>query len=439
MSTSFRPYQPDQLLLLPPNPRDWLPEEHLSHFVSDTIDSLDLRPFYEPYEGDGRRKQPFDPAMMLKVLVYAYATGTYSSRKIAQKLHEDVAFRVLAAENFPAHRTISDFRKHHLSDFESVFVQLVQIAKEVGLVKLGTVAIDGSKVKANASKHKAMSYGRMVTETKRLRSEIRKLIKRAGKADAYEDKKYGPDGTGDDIPAEIARRESRLKKIVEAKARLEARQREMDRARGRKDDDDQQPRGRGRPPKRAFGIPPDKAQDNFTDPESRIMKTSKGFEQCYNTQIVVDKQAQMIVAAAVSQKASDVNELKPMLDQTRKNTKETPKRALADAGYASEENLKSLARRGIEGFIALGRGEKGRQRAPTGKHSWKMYRRMNTSRGKEHYRKRKWIVEPVFGWIKSVTNFRSFSLRGLENVGGEWNLVCFAANLRRLNKKMEWT
>jgi len=439
MPTSFRPYYPAQTLLLPPSPRDWLPEKHLAFFVSETIDALNLSAFYEPYEGDGRRKQPYDPAMMLKVLVYAYATGTYSSRKIARKLHEDVAFRVLAAENFPAHRTISDFRKHHLSDFESVFVQLVRIAKEIGLVKLGTVAIDGSKVKANASKHKAMSYGRMVTEEKRLRSEIRKLIKRAGKADAHEDKKYGPDGTGDDIPEEIARREERLKKIVEAKARLEERQKEMDRARGRKDDDDQRPRGHGRPPKRPFGKPPEKAQDNFTDPDSRIMKTSKGFEQCYNTQIIVDDQAQMIVAADVSQKASDVNELKSMLDQTRKNTKTTPKRTLADAGYASEANLKSLARRGIEGFVALGRGEKGRQRAPAGKHGRKMFRRMNTCRGKQHYRKRKWIVEPVFGWIKSATNFRSFSLRGSEKVRGEWNLVCFAANLRRLNGKMQWT
>ena len=425
MPTSFRPYHPEQSLLLPPSPRDWLPEKHLAYFVAETIDALNLRQFYKPYEGDGRRKQPFDPAMMLKVLVYAYATGTYSSRKIARKLHEDVAFRVLAAENFPAHRTISDFRKHHLSDFESVFVQLVRIAKEIGLVKLGTVAIDGSKVKANASKHKAMSYGRMVSEEKRLRSEIRRLLKRAGKADAQEDRKYGPDGTGDDIPAEIARREERLKK-------------EMDRARGRKDDDDQQPRGRGRPPKQPFGKPPDKAQDNFTDPESRIMKTSKGFEQCYNSQIVVDEQAQMIVAADVSQKASDVNELKPMLDRTRKNTKETPKKALADAGYASEENLKSLARRGIEGFVALGRGEKAQQQAPAGKHGRKMYRRMKTCRGKEHYRKRKWIVESPFGWIKSAMNFCSFSLRGLENVRGEWDLVCFAANLRRLNGMMEW-
>jgi transposase len=439
MPTSFRPYHPEQLLLLPPSPRDWLPEKHLAFFVAETIDALNLSAFYERYEGDGRRKQPYDPAMMLKVLVYAYATGTYSSRKIAQKLHEDVAFRVLGAENFPAHRTISEFRKRHLANFESVFVQLVRIAKEVGLVKLGTVAIDGSKVKANASKHKAMSYGRMVTEEKRLRSEIRKLIKRAGKADAHEDKKYGPDGTGDDIPDEIARREERLKKIVEAKARLEERQKEMDRARGRKDDDDQRPRGRGRPSKRPFGKPPEKAQDNFTDPDSRIMKTSKGFEQCYNTQIVVDEQAQMIVAADVSQKASDINQLRSMLDQTRKNTKATPKRTLADAGYASEANLKSLARRGIEGFVALGRGEKGRQQAPAGKYGRKMFRRMNTCRGQQHYRKRKWIVEPVFGWIKSATNFRNFSLRGSGNVRGEWNLVCFAANLRRLNGKMQWT
>jgi len=439
MPTSFRPYHPDQALLLPPSPRDWLPEKHLAFFVAETIDALNLSAFYKPYEGDGRRKQPYDPAMMLKVLVYAYASGTYSSRKIARKLHEDVAFRVLGAENFPAHRTISNFRKRHLADFESVFVQLVRIAKEVGLIKLGTVAIDGSKVKANASKHKAMSYGRMVTEEKRLRSEIRKLIKRAGKADAHEDKKYGPDGTGDDIPAELARREERLKKIVEAKTRLEERQKGMDRARGRKDDDDQRPHGRGRPPKRPFGKPADKSQENFTDSDSRIMKTSKGFEQCYNTQIVVDKQAQMIVAADVSQKASDVNELKPMLDQTRKNAKATPKRALADAGYVSEANLKSLAHRGIEGFVALGRGEKGRQQAPAGKHGRKMFQRMNTCRGKEHYRERKWIVEPVFGWIKSAMNFRSFSLRGSGSVRGEWDLVCFAANLRRLNGKMEWT
>jgi transposase len=223
MSTTFRPYQPDQAFLLPPNPRDWLLEKHMAYFMSDTTDSLDLRPFYKPYDGDGRRKQSYEPAMMLKVLVYAYASGTYFSRKIARKLHEDVAFRVLAAGNFPAHRTISDFRKNHLSDFESVFVQLLQIAKELGLVKLGTLEIDGSKVKANASKHKAMSYDRMIA-----------------------DEKHGMEGFGDSLPAEIASRKDRLKKIRDAKARVEERQESADRAKGRKDDDDQDPPGRGR-------------------------------------------------------------------------------------------------------------------------------------------------------------------------------------------------
>lgn len=439
MSTTFRPYQPNQSFLLPPNPRDWLPEKHLAYFISDTIDSLDLQPFYKPYEGDGRRKQPYEPAMLLKVLVYAYASGTYSSRKIARKLHEDVAFRVLAAGNFPAHRTISDFRKNHLSDFESVFVQLVRIAKELGLVKLGTLAIDGSKVKANASKHKAMSYDRMIADEKRLLGEIRILTKRAKKTDAHEDEKFGMEGLGDDLPTEIASRKDRLKKIRDAKARVENRQKEADRAKGRKDDDDPDPPGRGRPYKRRFGEPKGKAQDNFTDPESRIMKTSNGFEQCYNGQVAVDREAQLIVAADVTQNASDAQEMKPMLDRVRKNTKQTPKRLLADAGYASEDNFKSLHRRGIDGYVSQGRGEKTPNKIPQGKHSLAMYRKVKTKRGKEHYRKRKWIVEPVYGWIKSVMGFRSFSLRGLENVQGEWNLVCLAANLRRLNGKMEWT
>jgi len=439
MSTTYRAYQPDQSFLLPPNPRDWLPEKHLAYFISDTIDALDLRPFYKPYEGDGRRKQPYEPMMMLKVLVYAYASGTYSSRKIAQRLHEDIAFRVLAAGNFPAHRTIADFRKRHLSDFESVFVQLVRIAQELGLVKLGTLAIDGSKVKANASKHKAMSYDRMLADEKRLLGEIRILTKRAKKADAYEDEKYGLEGTGDDLPEEIARRKDRLRKIQAAKARVEERQKEADRASGRKDDDDQDPPRRGPRYKRPFGQPKGKAQDNFTDPESRIMKTSKGFEQCYNGQVAVDQEAQLIVAADVTQKASDVQEMKPLLDRVRNNTRRTPKRLLADAGYASESNFKSLHRRRIDGYVSLGCGEKDPRKIPKDKHSLAMYRKVKTKRGKEQYRKRKWIVEPVYGWIKSVMGFRTFSLRGLDNVRGEWNLVCMAANLRRLNRKMEWT
>ena len=254
MSTSFRPYHPDEPFLLPPDPREWLAEDHLAYFVSDTVEALNLRAFYAPYEGDGRRKQPYDPAMMLKVLIYGYATGVFSSRRIARKLHEDVAFRVLSAGNFPAHRTISEFRKRHLEDFESVFVQILCIAREVGLVKLGTVAIDGSKVKANASRHKAMSYDRMQKEEKRLRDEIRNLTRRARKADEQEDRKFGHDRAGEDLPAEISRRCGRLATIQAAKARLEARQQEADLKRGRHEDDDQQPKGGGGRYKRAFGV-----------------------------------------------------------------------------------------------------------------------------------------------------------------------------------------
>jgi len=233
MPTSFRPYLPEQTLLLPPSLREWLPEGHLAYFVSDTIDALDLSVLYERYEGDGRRNQPYDPRMMLKVLVYAYATGTFSSRRIALKLEEDVAFRVLGAENYPAHRTISEFRLQNLEEFESLFMQVVRIAREVGLVKLGTIAIDGTKIKANASKHKAMSHGRMVKEEQRLQKEIHDLAKRAHQQDIKEDGLYGAEFRGDEIPAELARRNERLAKIKAARERLEARQAEEDTRAGR--------------------------------------------------------------------------------------------------------------------------------------------------------------------------------------------------------------
>ncbi len=439
MSTSFRPYHPDEPFLLPPDPREWLTEDHLAYFVSDTVNALDLRAFYAPYEGDGRRKQPYEPAMMLKILIYGYATGEFSSRRLARKLHEDVAFRVLCAENFPAHRTISEFRKRHLDDFESVFVQLVQIAREVGLVKLGTVAIDGSKVKANASKHKAMSYDRMQAQEKRLLKEIRGLTRRARKLDEQEDRKFGRERTGDELPEEIARRRDRLATIQAAKARLEARQREADRARGRSEDDDETPgQGRGRRFKRPFGEPDAKAQENFTDPDSRIMKSSGGFEQCFNAQIAVDGTSLMIVANGVTQSAADSRQLKPMLDKVRRNTKQTPVKVLADAGYASEENLRSLQRRGIDGYVAQGRGEKSVERVPSSPQRKKMYKKMKTKRAQKEYRRRKHIAEPPFGWIKSVLGFRSFSVRGYAKVTAEWNLVCLALNLKRMNSQMTW-
>ena len=439
MPTSFRPYHPDQSFLLPPSPRDWLAPDHLAFFVSDTVDALDLSAFYARYEGDGRRKQPFEPRMMVKVLIYGYATGTFSSRKLAKKLEEDVAFRVLGAGNFPAHRTIADFRQRHLEEFEALFVQVVRIAQELKLVKLGTLAVDGSKVKANASKHKAMSYGRMLKEEKRLRREIRDLIRQAGETDAAEDAKYGTDRRGDELPDELRRRETRLKKIEAARRRLEQRQREQDEAAGRTRDDRDKPGKQGRPYKRPFGRPPEKAQENFTDSESRIMKNSKGFEQCYNAQLATDAERHLIVAADVTAQAADGHHLEPMLDAVRKNTGQQPKRVLADAGYRSEENFVYLEQCGIDGYVALGRGESRPASYPNHPATERMARRLKTRRGQRHYRKRKSIAEAPFGWIKSVLGFRQFSLRGREKVQGEWNLVCLAVNLRRLSGMMAWS
>lgn len=433
MPTTFRPYSPEQALLLPPSPRDWLPEGHLSYFISDTVDNLDLSSFYEPYEGDGRRNRPFDPRMMVKVLLYGYATGTFSSRKLAKKLHEDVAFRVLGGENFPAHRTIAEFRQQHLTAFQDLFVQVVRVSKEVGLVKLGTVAIDGTKVKASASKHKAMSYGRMEEEEQRLRVEIAELTSRASQADAQEDALYGEESSGEDIPEELKRREQRLEKIRAAMDRLKERQAEVDRNKGRS------PEKKSRA-KRPFGEPEKKSQDNFTDPESRIMKTSSGFDQCYNGQLAVDSETLLIVAAEVTQSAADVEQLLPMVEKSAEVTQEAPGEMLADAGYRSEANLQKLEDKGIDGYVSLGReGKSGAVvTGPENPATRRMQEKLATEAGRKTYGRRKGIVEPVNGWIKSVLGFRQFSLRGLAKAAGEWTLVCLALNLRRMSPRMEW-
>lgn len=433
MPTSFRPYLPDQSLLLPPSPRDWLPEGHLAFFVSETVDALDLSALYERYEGDGRRNQPFDPRMMVKVLLYAYATGTFSSRKIARKLEEDVAYRVLAVENFPAHRTICEFRQLHLEAFGKLFVQVVKIAREAGLVKLGALVIDGSKVKANASKHKAMSYDRMLKEEKRLRGEIAALTTKAEAVDATEDRELGREMRGDELPQELQRREQRLEKILAAKARLEARQAEQDRAKGRSEDDDRKSLRGGRKFKRDFGVPPEKAQDNFTDPESRIMKTSSGYDQCYNGQVAVDEGSQLIVATALTNNAADNAELIPLLDAVETQLEARPQQVLADAGYRSEETFQALEMRGIDAYISL--GLEGKQPA-VGAHleaSSRMAQKLAAEPGKKRYRRRKAIVEPVLGWVKSVLGFRRFSFRGEEKVRREWAMVCLAVDLKRIH------
>lgn len=410
--------------------------------MSDTIDALGLSSLYERYQGDGRRNQPYDPRMMLKVLVYAYATGTFSSRRIARKLEQDVAFRVLGAENYPAHRTISEFRLQSLNEFESLFMQVLRIAREVGLVKLGTIAIDGTKVKANASKHKAMIHGRMVKEERRLRHEIQGLTKRANQQDIKEDGLYGAEFRGDEIPAELTRRNERLAKIKAARQRLEARQAEEDRRAGRKPGDDEgRPVGKRGPDfKRKFGEVPDDKQENFTDPESRIMKASYGFDQCYNAQAAVDDAAQLIVAVQVSNEASDNGRLVPMLDAVQSMVGKQPTRVLADAGYRSEVNLRELERRGIDGYVALGReGKKLAAGIADGlEATMRMKRKLATCKGNARYRRRKCLAEPPFGWIKSCLGFRKFSLRGVAKVGPEWLLVGWATNLRRMNQQMVW-
>ena len=435
MPTTFRPYDPDQMLLLAPSLRDWLPEGHLADHVSDLVEGLDLAAFYAPYEGDGRRKSPYEPRMMVKVLIYGYATRVFSSRKLARKLEEDVAFRVLGAGNFPSHRTPCEFRRRHLEDFKALFVEVVRLAGEMGLAQFGKLSIDGTKVRANASKRKAMSHGRMLEEERRLQDEIEALLARARETDAAEDERFGAALRGDELPEELRRREDRLAAIRAAKERLEARQREADDARGRKPGMKRNPKG-GRPYKREYGVPEETAQDNFTDPESRIMKTSaEGFQQCYNAQVAVEGEHQLIVATAVSSNASDQGHLVTLLDEVEATHGERPATVLADAGYCNERDLAELEERGVDGHVALGREGRRTVAVDAGKYpaTARMGEKLGTAAGAAQYAQRKWLSEAPNGWIKEALGFRRFSLRGLGKVRGEWDLVCLALNVKRLN------
>ena len=413
MSTTFRPYVPDQSLLLPPDVREWLPEGHLAHHVSDLVDGLDLTAFYALYEGDGRRNAAYEPRMMVKVLLYAYATGVFSSRRVARKLEEDVGFRVLAAGNFPQHRTLCEFRRRHLEDFQALFVEVVRLAQELGLARLGKLSIDGTKVRANASKRKAMSYDRMQAEEQRLESEVEALLRQADAVDEAEDSRLGAEVRGDDLPAELRRREERLAAIREAKARLEAAARAADAARGRQPGQDRNPKG-GRPYKRAYGEPDEKSQSNFTDPESSIMKTSnEGFQQCYNAQVTVDAEHQLVVATDLTANASDQGELPVLLDAVKETFAAQPETVLADAGYCNERDLTDLEKRGIDGYVAPGREGKQTATRDLKAHpaTGRMVEKLATPAGRTAYAERKWLSEAPNGWIKHVLGFRRFSLR----------------------------
>lgn len=424
MAKTFRPYEPDQLLLLPPAIGDWVPEGHLARFVSELVDGLDLGAIEDTY-GEERGYPPYHPRMMVKVLLYAYATGIYSSRRIARGLVDSVALRYLAAGNEPDFRTISDFRKRHGEALRGLFGQVVRLCRRAGLVKLGHVAVDGTKIKANASKHKAMSYRRMKDAEARLQGEVDKLLRRAEETDEREDQEYGRDERGDELPEELRFRESRLKKIREAMASLEAEAKE----RAKKE---------GKDPEKVK--PGEKAQRSFTDPESRGQQAGRSYIQGYNAQIAVDGHSQVIVSQHVTNAAPDVQELIPVVNRICRDLRRKPKKVLADAGYWSQANVEALESKGIEAFVAPERRKHSdplppapRGRIPT-KLTLKerMRRKLQTLRGRAVYAKRQILPEPVFGQIKQARSFRQFLRRGLAAVGEEWALVCTTHNILKL-------
>ena len=424
MAKTYRPYVPEQDLLLPPSLKDWLPEDHLAFFVSDLIDQLDLSAITAVYEDEERGYPPYHPVMLTKVLVYAYCVGVFSSRKMQRRLMEDVAFRVLAAGNEPDFRTIADFRKRHLVALQGFFEQVLRLAREMGAPRVGRVALDGSKIKANASKHKAMSYGRMREKQRQLRDEVQKLLAQAEAADTAEDAEYGPDRRGDELPVELQRRESRLQRSREAKRALEARAKDEAEAAGEPD----------------AALKPDaKTQYNFTDPESRIMKGPDGFVQAYNVQVAVDE-LQLIVGQAVTQETNDKKQLMAMITTIAQQSGATPSQLLADAGYCSDVNLAAIADTTIDAYISTRKQKHGEQPGPcprgplpqTATIVDRMARKLQTKAGAAAYAARKGIVEPVIGQIKHARGFRQFLLRGFEKVQGEWSLVCTTHNILKL-------
>jgi len=439
MSKTFRDWSLDQALLLPPSVHDFVPAGHLSRFVVALVtEELDLSAILASYKGE-KGQPPYHPAMMVALLLYAYAVGIYSSRRIAKACIERVDFMAIVALDAPDFRTTSEFRRRHLVALSALFVQVLKLCEQAGLVKLGHVALDGTKINANASKHKAMSYERMQKREPELQAEVDGWLKAAEAADAAEDAAFGVDRRGDEMPDWVADKQARLAKIRQAKAELEAEAKAKaaaeQAAREKKDGDKLRPGRKAVPPS---DVPEPKAQRNFTDPDSRILKTKDGYIQGYNAQAAVDAQEQIIVAHTLSNNGNDQAQLAPLLDATKANLGRNPDEASADAGYCSAANLRTLIRRRIKGYIATGRQKHGTKSA-TGKRSVKpgsLLARMNIrlKRGghRSRYRLRKQVVEPVFGQIKQARGFRQFLLRGIDKVKAEWAMICTAHNLRKL-------
>jgi transposase len=457
MTTLFRPYNQDQRLLWPPDMREWLPEGDLALFISDVVDELDLSAIYRRYERtDGRGQPAYHAVLLVKFLMYGYCTGLPSSRRIEQATYRDVAFRVVAGDQHPDHDSLAAFRQRHVEALADLFLQVLRLCQAAGLVKLGHVALDGTKIKANASKHKAMSYARMEQTEERLAQKVRALLDQAQEVDGAEDAEYGRGRRGDELPAELARRQSRLAVIRAAKAALEAdAQAQAARAAAAQSKvaarEQREGSTKGRPVKRPGpeqARPAPKAQRNFTDPESRIMKdgATKAFEQAYNAQAAVDGHAQVIVACDVTQAATDVDQFLPMVAQVEGNTGQRPDAVLADAGYFSEANITAPAVQGLALYVPPDRQSHGQPspaaaptRAAKSPVAAAMRQTLATRVGRALYALRKALVEPVFGQIKEVRRFRRFALRGVVKVRGEWRLICLTHNLLKLYRAGRWT
>ena len=439
MSKIFRSWDVAQGWLLPPSVHEFVPEGHLAHFVRDTVrEGLDLRAIIDSYDID-RGQPPYHPAMMTALLLYGYSRGVYSSRRLAQACEERVDFMAVTGLNKPDFRTIAEFRRRHLKALSDLFVQVLKLCQAAGLVKLGHVAVDGTKLKANASRHKAMSYGRMKQAEPKLAAEVEAWLKAAEAADAADDAEFGAELRGDETPAWMADKQRRLERIRQAKAELEAE--------ARTNPADLDPEGpgpssgmqeRGRRKKAGDGGPPDKAQRNFTDPDCRIQPTRDGFIAGYNAQIAVDAACQVIVAQRLQTNPADFAALIPLVDQARANLGRKPKEVSADTGFATEANLQAMAERKVRAYLAPGRSKHGQDHA-AGDKTFKDKHRMaamaqtlKRAGRRSRYRLRKQTVEPVFGQIKQARGFRQFVLRGIDKVRGEWALICTAHNLLKL-------
>jgi transposase len=441
MSKHFRPWKIDQTQLLPADVADYVPEDHLSRFivalVRESLDLCEIEADYASHFG----QPPFDPHLVTALLLNGYASGIYSSRRIAKACVERADFMMIAAGDPPDFRTISDFRKRHLQALSGLFVQVLKLCAAVGLVKLGHVALDGTKIKANASKHKAMSYERMKKRETELQAEVDRWLAAAEAADAEDDARHGK-RRGDEMPAWIKDKEKRLAKIREAKAALEAEAKaaaDEERQRRAEAEDQRLAEGRkknGKTPAPPSDEPDGKAQRNFTDPESRVLLTKDGYIQGFNAQAAVDGAAQVVVAHGLTASMSDHGQLTALLDGIAANLGRKPKEASADSGYLSEANLAALGERGITAYIATGRAKHPDEvkRKVGGPLTQAMRAKLKRAGWRSRYRLRKQIVEPVFGQIKQARGFRQFLLRGVDNVRAEWAMICTAHNLNKLAK-----